>query len=128
MRTSFSDVVEKGRVREGQFATKAGQNFGAFFLRCPTTGERLKIIVAPADKWQDESMDGEAWDHVSVSCERRCPWWGEMCWVKDQFFEDSEMVVQYHPPKSEYVNIHPFVLHLWRPVTSIIPMPPVVCV
>ena len=128
MRKTFSDVVEKGRLREGDFATKPGSNFGAFFLRCPKTGERLKIIVGSADKWHDEAMTGEAWDHVSVSCERRCPWWEEMCWVKEQFFEDAELVVQYHPAKSDYVNLHPFVLHLWRPVASQIPMPPVICV
>jgi hypothetical protein len=23
--------------------------------------------------------------------------------------------VQFHPPKSEYVNHHPYTLHLWKP-------------
>lgn len=25
--------------------------------------------------------------------------------------------------KSEYVNCHPFVLHLWRPIKEVIPIP-----
>lgn len=32
---------------------------------------------------------------------------------------------QLHPAKSEYVNIHPYCLHLWRPLEREIPMPPV---
>lgn len=67
---------------------------------------------------------GMGWDHVSVSLERRCPTWEEMCWIKSQFFEDEECVIQYHPPKSEYVNNHPHCLHMWRPHDAEIPLPP----
>jgi hypothetical protein len=128
MRKKYNEVVERGRLRDGQFATKTGDGFGFFFLRCPKTGERLKIMVGPAERWTEEGMEGEAWDHVSVSCERRCPWWDEMCWVKEQFFEDDETVIQYHPAKADYVNLNPYVLHIWRPKDSKIPMPPVKCV
>ena len=129
MRTEYGAEVEKGRVRDGVFKTATGDKHGAFFLRCPTTGERLTLIVADGETtWKRESMDGEPWDHVSVSCERRCPTWQEMCWVKEIFFADDELVVQYHPAKSDYVNEHPFVLHLWRPLVSPIPMPPKKCV
>ncbi|WP_407397779.1 hypothetical protein [Treponema sp.] len=58
---------------------------------------------------------GEGWEHVSVSYPRRTPTWEEMCKVKDFFWNDDETVVQYHPAKSEYVNIHPYCLHLWKP-------------
>lgn len=60
------------------------------------------------------ASDGLSWDHVSVSTPSRCPTWDEMCMVKDLFFDKEETVVQYHPPKSEYVNYHPYCLHLWR--------------
>lgn len=67
------------------------------------------------------SVDGD-WDHVSVSLLtidgenplNRCPKWNEMCFIKDLFFEDEEEVIQFHPKKSEYVNIHPYVLHMWK--------------
>ena len=45
-----------------------------------------------------------------------------MCRLKDMFFYPEEMVVQLHPPKSEYVSGVESggvklenVLHLWRP-------------
>lgn len=78
--------------------------------------------------------DGLGWEHVSVSVApkndkpSRCPTWGEMCWVKDQFWNDDETVVQFHPMKSEYVNCHPFVLHLWKQTNSIFQLPPSIMV
>lgn len=57
---------------------------------------------------------GGGWEHVSVSYPNRCPTWEEMCRVKEMFWNEDECVVQYHPPKSEYVNNHSYCLHLWR--------------
>ena len=37
-----------------------------------------------------------------------------MCRVKDMFFHPEEVAVQYHPKESEYVNRHPYCLHIWR--------------
>ncbi|SDX88029.1 DUF7694 domain-containing protein [Tepidimicrobium xylanilyticum] len=68
---------------------------------------------------------GGGWEHVSVSHRNKVPTWDEMYMVKDIFFEDEEVVVQYHPRKSEYVNIHPYTLHLWRPINKEIPTPPI---
>ena len=74
------------------------------------------------------ASDGGGWEHVSVSpCNRKrqtCPTWDEMCAIKDMFFHEEETVVQYHPPKSEYVNNYPYCLHLWRPTDKDIPRPP----
>jgi hypothetical protein len=82
------------------------------------------------------ASDGEGWEHVSVHIndlkinkmkngghQQRIPTWSEMCKIKDLFWGDKDCVVQYHPPKSEYVNDHKFTLHLWRPVNSSIPIP-----
>lgn len=75
---------------------------------------------------------GGGWDHVSVSPgsphRKKCPTWDEMCAIKDMFFEPEETVVQYHSPKSDYVNNHPYCLHLWRPQECEIPRPPVIMV
>lgn len=68
--------------------------------------------------------DGEGWDHVSVSLVKRCPSWEEMCFVKDLFFKPHEVAMQLHPAKADYVNHHPFCLHLWRPQNRNIPLPP----
>lgn len=51
-----------------------------------------------------------------------------MCWLKDQFWDEEECVVQFHPPRSDYVNNHPFVLHLWKPLAVEMPRPPSIAV
>lgn len=67
---------------------------------------------------------GDGWDHVSVSRRDRCPTWEEMCFVRDGFFREHEWVVQYHPPRNDYVDRHPFCLHLWRSQLERFPVPP----
>lgn len=67
---------------------------------------------------------GGGWEHVSVSFNHRCPTWEEMCEIKRMFFHPDEVVVQYHPAESEYVNNHQYCLHLWRPQKQDMPMPP----
>lgn len=68
--------------------------------------------------------NGGGWDHVSVSWPNRCPTWEEMCMVKRTFFYPEEVCVEYHPPQSEYVNVHPYCLHLWRLQQPGMPLPP----
>lgn len=72
---------------------------------------------------------GGGWEHVSVSpCNKKrttCPTWEEMCEIKDTFFRPEESVIEYHPAKSDYVNLCNTCLHLWRPVDGKFPMPPV---
>ena len=70
------------------------------------------------------ASDGMGWEHVSVSLnKKRNPTWDEMCIVKDIFWDAEDLVVQYHPPKSKYVNKHPYCLHLWRPINEKVPVP-----
>lgn len=76
------------------------------------------------------ASNGLDWEHVSVSIMnvQRNPTWLEMCKIKEMFFEDEEVVIQYHPKKSEYVNLHEYTLHLWRPTAKDIPTPPIIMV
>lgn len=89
--------------------------FGAFQVG------RLRIISSGSPSPGDT---GWPWEHVSVSTEERCPTWDEMCKVKDWFWDPEEAVFQLHPPKSEYVNTHPYCLHLWRRVDEQPKLPP----
>jgi len=89
-----------------------GDDGGAF--RVPFEGRFLYVI----------GSHGGGWNHVSVSLETRNPNWREMCFIKDLFFDAEDCVVQYHPPKSKYKNLHPFCLHLWQPQDVEIPLPP----
>lgn len=98
-----------------------GDNNGWFFV--PTYGNWYAITLA---------SDGLGWEHVSAHMfngkQRRCPNWDEMCKLKSLFWDEEDCVVQYHPPKSEYVNNHDTTLHLWRPVGTDIPRPPSILV
>lgn len=67
---------------------------------------------------------GDGWDHVSASYRNRCLTWEEMCIIKNIFFSEDETVIQYHPAKEDYINNHPFTLHLWKPQILEIPRPP----
>ncbi len=80
----------------------------------------LRIIANDAS-----TPDAQGWEHVSVSTWRRCPNWPEMCFVKNLFWDEEELVIQYHVPISKHINNHPFVLHLWRDTINPHPrMPP----
>jgi|HubBroStandDraft_2_1064218.scaffolds.fasta_scaffold35064_3 hypothetical protein len=114
MRKSPNPLVEQYRLTFGPLATDSSYgNNGAF--RFNLGGLAVQVIVS----------DGEGWDHVSVGVAgKHLPSWGVMCQVKDMFFEDDEVVIQYHPAKSMYVNNHPGILHLWRPQAQQLPLPP----
>lgn len=116
MRQTLSEKLEYGRVRAGTYGSLPGELHGAFVVFGPC-GMNLKILSS--------GVDSECnWEHVSVSTLRRAPNWQEMCFVKELFWEDEEVVMQLHPAKSEYVNHHPYCLHLWRPMKAVIPTPP----
>ena len=99
MRNTPNLRAETFRVHTPQSSACKGTNAGQFQIG------HLCVI----------SSDGGGWDHVSVHVGGRCPTWDEMCFVKELFFRDDEVVMQLHPVKKDYVNCHPYALHLWRP-------------
>lgn len=132
MKTDWAEI-ERYRVNKNlppEMQTQPGEKFGVFAARFAATNAGLYMIVTAGDPTEPDT--GE-WEHVSVHAktakgQERTPNWAEMCWVKNLFWGPEECVVQYHPPASEYVNHHPHVLHLWRPVNKTIPTPPKICV
>ncbi|MES2148616.1 MAG: hypothetical protein V4508_02375 [Pseudomonadota bacterium] len=106
-------VPEKFRLTSGRLASStADGNNGAFVIRLRHA--QTAMVLA---------SDGAGWEHVSVSRTDRCLNWEEMCQVKAMFWGPDDCVLQFHPPESEYVNNHPFCLHLWRPIGVNIPTP-----
>lgn len=104
--------------------SEPGDQFGAF--RIPVTVKRTLLVIATAAT----TPDSAGWDHVSVSVPIRggiynpaLPTWEEMCKIKDLFWNEDECVIQFHPPKSQYVNNFD-ALHLWKPAQHEIPQPP----
>lgn len=89
----------------------------------------LFLIKNGSDYFQCIASDGLGWEHVSVTIRTKnrqvysTPNWEEMCLIKNLFWDENDTVIQYHPAKSEYVNNHPFVLHLWRPTEEKLPIP-----
>jgi len=83
----------------------------AGYIVHPNYKPRQMTFVAT---YNDKCEDGKYWEHVSVALPRRCPTWDEMCMVKDIFWGEEECVIQFHPPKSQYVDLHPYCLHLWK--------------
>lgn len=71
---------------------------------------------------------GAGFEHCSVSMPTRCPSWEQMCAIKDVFWNDDEVCMQLHPAKKDYVNNHPYCLHIWKPINEKIPLPPTILV
>jgi hypothetical protein len=98
-------------------SSAADGNNGAFYVESPEPGWRLTLLAS----------DGMGWEHVSVHARRgvqmRTPTWREMAYIKNLCWDGEDVVIQFHPRKSEYVNCHPDVLHLWRPTHQEIPTP-----
>jgi len=90
-------------------------NNGFFIIPASLTTKRPELRI--------QASDGRGWEHVSVSTATRCPTWEEMCFVKALFWDEEDCVMQLHPPRSTYVNNHPYCLHLWRPIGQAIPTP-----
>ena len=130
MRDPWPDELERRRILadSGGWSSNPGDPYGAFELRPgPSTvvmldalRTELRIIANRADR------TSAWWEHVSVSTPDRCPTWMEMCMVKALFWNEDELVVQFHPRKIDYVNFHPYTLHLWRPTRhkDRMPVPP----
>jgi len=107
-------VPNKYRCRAGYMGSdESVGNNGAFQFRQKPGGVMLTVIAS----------DGAGWEHVSISRPDRVPSWDEMCWIKSLFWDDEDCVVQFHAPRSEWVNNHRHCLHLWRPVGVELPRP-----
>lgn len=121
MRKTLPDKLEAGRLTSGPLASHAGMGvFGSFVIQGPC-GAQLRIVSSGS--WLERG-DLDNWEHVSISTPKRCPNWIEMCFVKDLFWHEEETAIQFHPPRSEYVNNHPYCLHLWWPVDGHVRLPP----
>jgi hypothetical protein len=105
-------------------------NNGLFLIpaKTPKRPLLLRAIASDGRGWESLGYALPAWEHVSVSTRVRCPTWEEMCFVKYLFWDQEDVVVQLHPPRSEWVNNHPFCLHLWRPIGIVLPRPPALTV
>lgn len=112
----ITETVEKSRRVYGTYSTDHGKPFGYFSLKF---NDNVNLTCVA----YNGAMDG--WEHVSVSVagKNRTPNWNEMCFVKNAFWDEDDTVIQFHPAKNDYVNMHPFCLHLFRPSNGEFPKP-----
>lgn len=113
MRKDVPKQLENGRITTGPFKTTPENGFNGFFV-IKNGFHKLRVIIS----------DQLGWDHVSVSMKNRMPSWDDMCLVKYLCFDSDETVVQFHPKHSEYINFHPYTLHLWRKHGAEYELPP----
>jgi hypothetical protein len=124
-------VPEVSRITSGPLGSDASYgNNGAFLIPSPIPGWDLLLVCADGTE-EDAIGELREWEHVSVSIRNedrrktRIPSWAMMCLVKNLCWDEEDVVVQFHPRASEYVNIHPHVLHLWRWKHGEFPTPPI---
>jgi len=68
-----------------------------------------RIIWSDNDRYEGD----ELWRHVSFSMAHRVPNYEELKACRMTFFPADAEVVQVFPPEEEFVNCHPYCLHLW---------------
>ena len=99
------------------YESRYGDEFGIFLIPHGPTGVKLRVIASAGNT-------EVPWEHVSVSLANRCPNWPEMSFIKGIFWDSHETVMQLHVPAEDHRNLHPYCLHLWRPLRAEIPRPP----
>jgi hypothetical protein len=87
---------------------------GYFAFRSPVDGKVLRVVASTGDEWE----------HVSVSKIAKTPSWREMEFIKRLFFKPDEVCMQLHVAESDHISYHDHCLHIWRPLTAEIPLPP----
>ena len=111
--------AERWRIKTGKLASSETDGWNGDF-----------IVPLDGELWHVRISDGWGWRHASVSNAQAkvLPSCSTMCRVKQAFWDDDAWVVQFHPGKTDYVNDHDFVLHLWEPLEEPLPKPPVILV
>ena len=94
---------------------------GAFIIDRYNNGEFYLVIAS----------NGQGWDHVSVTIHKKnggsvkkCPSYQEMMMIKEKLFSEEDVVFQLHPREEDYINTHPYCLHLWKPNNCNMVVPP----
>lgn len=123
----FTQEIEQYRVKEAGMPPPGSGRHGVFAIPINSPINTVAYCIAT------EGMKNEAeWEHVSVSIAfrniagnemKRTPRWEEMEAIKQLFWEDEECVIQYHPPRSVYINDCNFCLHMWKPWGDNVKMP-----
>ena len=130
MKNRPSKIAERGRITKNH---RLANKFPPMLISDKSFGNNGLFLVSRKQRYfRLKVSDGGGWDHVSISMNdlngmpvKKYPSWDDMCFIKDLFWDKSEVVLQYHPEEKDYVNLHPYCLHLWKPQGDTIPTPPI---
>ena len=82
-------------------------NLGLRWLR---TKRPLMTVVMSVDPYDE----GGLWWHLSVAHPDRLPSWKEVVESKELFMGPEVPAMHMIPPRSKWLSVHPFALHLWH--------------
>jgi hypothetical protein len=130
MRTNTDHIEDFRNTTHPDYKSDKTYGMNGFFV-IPISERDIAMVIASSG-----DLEAMPWEHVSVrigekhnkKLKERIATWEEMCLVREIFWGDDECVMQLHPPLKDYVNVHPFVLHLWKPLHVGIPQPPTIAV
>lgn len=94
----------RGRILPPTYKIRAFRLDGAAYVR----SDGLSVILSGATQ-----TDGKRWLHLSIARRNRIPSFEELRDAKETFIGPDLYAVQVFPPKEFYVNLNPFVLHLF---------------
>jgi len=115
------EEIEQYRIPDfGQWSSTSEDGPNGVFLIPFSEKVSLACFAASRIDWEQVGVFPVCGDGYLA----RCPTWEEMCFVKNLFWQGNETVLQFHPSKSEYVNLYPFMLHLWKMTFVDHPLPP----
>lgn len=99
------DVI-KPRVLPGNYRQLEDYANAGYFTRA----DGMTIISEVAE------YEKRLWLHVSCAFADRLPSWADLREVKTVFCGPKRLALSIQPSEAEYVNVHPYVLHLWCPL------------
>jgi hypothetical protein len=114
-------ALELARVRTGPIWSLPSDGMNGLFILPGPCGADLRIICSNGDDWP---FPPPVWEHASVSIAHRIPNWKEMEFARELVFDETDLVLQFSVPRQDHINVHPYCLHLWRPIGVTIPLPP----
>ena len=121
MRNDLSRLEKFRHTKEGAtLASKTGDRFGVFYIENAGTGF---TVIFDSGEPKDGQL-GTGWEHAQLSVKQpsgdpRPPSWSEARWLKDLFWDDTEVVAQIYAKKVNQESG----LHLWKPVGFDFPSP-----
>jgi hypothetical protein len=78
-----------------------------FSVKAYASKKGLRVLLS------HERHNDQMWIHVSVSRQNRIPPWADIRKVKDIFIGRDQKAIMVIPSESEYVNCHPYCMHLF---------------